>query len=92
METNRTKVSPKNFINEKFRKQSYFFTCILPDYVGHESLEDFLKNIHFENMRADFLTRYQNSLRQTSPKMMLCRHEKNILTDIMSLTLDPIRI
>ena len=24
-----------NLFNEKFRKQFYLFTCILPDYVGH---------------------------------------------------------
>ena len=41
-----------------------------PDYVGHESSEEFWKNIHFKNMRADFLRRCQNSLRQTCPEMM----------------------
>ena len=60
----------KNCISEKFRKQLYFFTCILPDYVFHESPKEFWKNSHFENMRADFLRRCQNSLRQTSPEMM----------------------
>ena len=42
----------KNCISEKFRKQHNFFTCILPDYVFHESLKEFWKNNHFENMRA----------------------------------------
>ena len=28
----------RHFTNEKFRKQSYLFTCISPDYVGHENL------------------------------------------------------
>ena len=37
-------VSPKIFY-EKLRKQSYFFACILPDYMGHESLKEFWKNI-----------------------------------------------
>ena len=32
-----------------------FFSCILPDYVSHESLKEFLKSSHFENMRAGFL-------------------------------------
>jgi hypothetical protein len=27
----------------------------LPDYVSHESLKEFWKNRHFENMRAGFL-------------------------------------
>ena len=50
---------------ELLKKQFYFFTYILPDYVSHESLKEFWKNSHFENMRADFLRRCQNSLRQT---------------------------
>ena len=37
---------------------------------AHESPKKFWKNSHFENMRADFLRRCQNSLRQTSPEMM----------------------
>ena len=60
----------KNCISEKFRKQLYFFTCILPDYVFHESPKEFWKNNHFENMRASFLRRCQNSLWQTSHEMM----------------------
>ena len=60
----------KNSIDEKLRKQSYFFACILPDYVSHESFKEFWKNSHFENMRADFLMRCQNLLWQTSPEMM----------------------
>ena len=31
---------------------------------------EFWKNRHFENMRADFHRRCQNSLWQTSPEMM----------------------
>ena len=65
-----------------------FFTCILPDYVSHESIKEFWKNSRFENMRPDFLRRCQNSFRQTSSEMMhFYRHEKNILTDIMLLLL-----
>ena len=36
------------------------FTCILPDYVGHESIKELLKNSHFENMKAGFLLKCQN--------------------------------
>ena len=39
-------------MNEKFKKQFYFSTFILPDYVSHESSKEFWKNSHFENMRA----------------------------------------
>ena len=60
----------KNFINEKFRKWFYFFTCILPDYVPHESFKEFWKNSHFKNTRASFLLRCQNTLRQTTHEMM----------------------
>ena len=55
----------KNVISEKFRKQFCFLTCILPDYVAHEKLQRMLENGHFENVRADFLRRCQNSLLQT---------------------------
>ncbi len=58
------------FIYKKFKKQSYFFTCTLPDYVGHESSKEFWKNRCFENMRAGFPRRCQNSLRQNSPEIM----------------------
>ena len=60
----------KKFINEKFRKWFHFCTCILPDYVPHESSKEFVKNSNFENMRAGFLGRCQKSLWQTSPEMM----------------------
>ena len=45
----------QNFVSKKFRKQFYFLTCILPNYVFHESLKEFWQNSHFENMRAGFL-------------------------------------
>ena len=54
----------------KFRKQRNFFTCISPDYVFHESPKEFWKNNHFENMRASFLRRSQNSLWQISHEMI----------------------
>ena len=53
----------QEFINEKFRNCVYFFTCILPDYMANDILKQFWKNIHFENMTADFLLRYKTSLR-----------------------------
>ena len=43
------------FLYKKFKKQFYFFTCILPGYVLNESLKEFCKNSNFENMRAGFL-------------------------------------
>ena len=66
--TDKTKF--KNCTSEKFIKQHNFFTCISPDYVFHESPKEFWKNNHFENMRASFLRRCQNSLWQTSHEMM----------------------
>ena len=60
----------KNCISEMFRKQLYFFTWILPDYVFHESPKEFWKNNQFEHIRASFLRRCQNSLWQTSHEMM----------------------
>ena len=41
----------------------YFFTCILPDYVAHDITKEFWKNSNFENMRAVFVLRCQNTLR-----------------------------
>ena len=58
------------FIYKKFKKQFYFFTCILPGYVFNESPKEFWKNSNFENMRANFIRRCQNSLRQNSPEIM----------------------
>ena len=60
----------KDFIYKKFKKQLYFFTCILLGYVFNKSPKEFWKNSNFENMRAGFLRRYQNSLRQNSPEIM----------------------
>ena len=45
----------QNFISKKFRKQFYFLTCVLSDYVFHESLKEFGQNSYFENMKARFL-------------------------------------
>ena len=58
------------FIYKKFKKQFYFFICILPGHVFNESLKEFWKNSNFENMRANFLRRCQNSPRQNSPELM----------------------
>ena len=69
----------KNIL-EKSSRNNFFFTCNLPDYMSHESLKEFWKNYHFENMRATFLRRCQNSLRQTSHEMMHFQARKtNIL-------------
>ena len=59
--------------------KTIFFSCILPDYVSHESPKEFWKNSHFENMRADFLRRCQISLRQTSPEMMRYQNCSDLL-------------
>ena len=48
----------------------YFFTCILPNYMGYEITKEFWKNSHIENMTAGFLLRCQNLLRWICPKMM----------------------
>ena len=58
------------FIYKKLKKQFYFFTCILPGYVFNESPKEFWKNSNFENVRANFINRCQNSLRQNSPEIM----------------------
>ena len=42
----------KSFIDEKFKKIFYPFTCILPNYVAHDITKEFWKNNHFENMTA----------------------------------------
>ena len=63
---------------------AYFFTCILPDFVTHESSKVFWKNSHFENIRAAFLQRCQNTLRQTIPwNHAFSAMKKNISTNIM---------
>ena len=55
---------------EKVQKQFYFFTSILPGYVINERPKEFWKNSNFEKMRANFIRRCQNSLRQNSPKII----------------------
>ena len=65
------------FSRKKLRKWCYFFTCMLPDYLTHESKKDFWKNIHFGNTRAGFPLRLQNSLRQNTSKMMHFQAWKN---------------
>ena len=69
-ETKMTKVFSKILLMTSLGSNFIFFTCILPDYVGHENSKEFRKNNHFENMKADFLRRSENSLRQTSPEMI----------------------
>ena len=64
----------------------YFGTCILPDYVAHESLKEFWTNIYFENMRAGFHRRSQNSLRFVTPKWCIFSHEKKIFSPTLCLS------
>ena len=42
--------------------------------VSHESLKELWKNSRFENLRTGFLLRCQNSLRQTTPEIILMQH------------------
>jgi hypothetical protein len=58
------------FIYKKFKKQFYFFTCILPGYVFNESPKEFWKKSNFENIRAGFFRKCQNPLRQISDEIM----------------------
>ena len=51
-------------MNKKFRNSVYFFICILPEYMAHDILEEFLENSHFEDMTAGFLQRSKNLLWQ----------------------------
>ena len=93
MHEKRDKSILRIFINEKFRKLFYFFTCILPNYLTHESQKDFWKNSHFENTRAGFLLWCQNSLWQNTSKMMHFQAWKN--KDFMQYYVapfDPIKI
>ena len=48
-----TKVYSKTLLMKSSGGNFIFFTCILPDYVGHESFKEFWKTNQFENMRAD---------------------------------------
>ena len=59
---NVTKEICKNLL-VKSAKNNFILACVLPDYVVHESSKEFLKISHFENLRAGFLPRGQNSLR-----------------------------
>ena len=61
-----------------------FFTCILSDYVADEITKEFWKNSHFENMRADFPLKCQNSLRWNTPEIMHFQAwKKNVFTNIV---------
>ena len=74
------------------KNKFYFLTCILPDYVAHKSSKFFWKNIHFENMRAGFLLSCQNSLRQTTHKMMHFEHKNFDHNQYYVVAFDPIKI
>ena len=68
----------------KTSENIFFSTCILPDYVSHESLKEFWKNSHFENMRAGFLKGVKTHFGKLVLKLCIFRHEKNFLTNIVS--------
>ena len=55
------KSSENNFV---FSPAFYLIMCFM------KAPNNFGKKSHFENMKAGFLRRCQNSLRQTSPKIM----------------------
>ena len=67
------KIVISKILRVKSSEQILFFTCISIDWqltlidVPHESSKAILRNSHFENVRACFLRRCQNSLWQTSP-------------------------
>ena len=67
LNSNVTKVYSKKSLVKSSQNN---FTWILPDYVSHEISKEFWKSSHFQNMRAGFLRRCQNSLRQNSHEMM----------------------
>jgi hypothetical protein len=71
------KIRNKTFSFNNFRLMSVSkkpFTTVISIFFGKIS--------HFENMRAGFHRRSQNSLWQNSPEMMACK--KKFLINIMS--------
>ena len=64
------------FNYEKFRNRFKFFTCIFPDYMGHESSIEFWKNSCFENMAAGFLRAVKIHFGKIALKWCILRHEK----------------
>ena len=50
-----------NYVQKIQKSILFILTCILPDYVAHENPKEFWKNSRFENIRAGFLGRSQNS-------------------------------
>ena len=57
----------KKFISEMLRKQINFSLAFyLIKYLAHAITKDLCKNSNFENIRAGFLLRCQNSLWQTT--------------------------
>ena len=59
-----------NFLLIKSSRNNFIFYLYLSGYVFNESSKEFWKNSNFEKMRAGFLWRCQNSLRQNSPEIM----------------------
>ena len=67
----------KNFIRKKFIKWFYFLPAFYLIMCLMKVKKNFEKNSHFENTRAGFVLRYQNSLRQNTSKMMHFQAWKN---------------
>ena len=67
MKIDKKYIQKKN-VKKKFRKWSYFFTCILPDSVAHAITKEFWKNRSFEKMTAGFVLRCQNLFRWNTPE------------------------
>ena len=79
--------------SKKFKNWFYFFTCISPDYMGHDINKEFRKNSHFENMTAGFLQRCQNLLRRFTPEIIHFQAwKKMILNKNNVIDFDPIKI
>ena len=83
-ETNRTKASPDILL----MKQSYLFTCISPDYVGHENLRvldfrEFWKILILKIWELISLGGVKTHFGKLALKWCIFSHEKkNISTDI----------
>ena len=52
----------KNFIDKKFRKQFYFATCILPEYMCHGISKNFWKNNHLFLTKAKCRDMVENNV------------------------------
>ena len=69
-----------------------FSICLLTDYMSHESLKEFWKNTHFENMRAGFLCGVKIHFSKLTLEMMHFQPWKKMFCQFYVLVLDPIEI